>query len=135
MVSPTRRERSNHVPGGEQVKMAAVASVRFFGRQSRRLERQRRSICIAYGGGWQRPCHHRLGNPSPLVARCRRAIKTRSTSIARLQRAYQMGERITQPSVVVALPTTAGGYAYSNGSAVLFGGSAAHKVQTTCPQI
>jgi hypothetical protein len=30
---------------------------------------------------------------------------------------------------VVALPTTAGGYAYSNGSAVLFGGSAAHKVE------
>jgi hypothetical protein len=29
----------------------------------------------------------------------------------------------------VALPTTAEGYAYSNGSAVLFGGSAAHKVR------
>jgi hypothetical protein len=27
---------------------------------------------------------------------------------------------------VVALPSTAGGYAYSNGYAVLFGGSAAH---------
>jgi hypothetical protein len=30
---------------------------------------------------------------------------------------------------VVALPTTAEGYAYSNGSAVRFGGSAAHKVR------
>jgi hypothetical protein len=29
---------------------------------------------------------------------------------------------------VVALPTTAEGYAYSNGSAVRFGGYAAHKV-------
>jgi hypothetical protein len=35
---------------------------------------------------------------------------------------------LNAPPVVVALPTTAGGYAYSNGSAVLFGGSAAHKV-------
>jgi len=44
-----------------------------------------------------------------------------------LQRAYQVGEHNATP-VVVALPTTAEGYAYSNGSAVRFGGYAAHKV-------
>jgi hypothetical protein len=58
-------------------------------------ERQSRLIGLAYGGGWQCPHHHRLEKRSPVEARRRRAIKTRSTSIARLQRADQVGKQPT----------------------------------------